>query len=285
GCDEDEIMLWYYFEKIEHVFYNLLSNAFKFTPSEGTILLKVTKNEQKQRIKISITDSGPGIPKKELKEIFTLYYQCDEGKKLEGSGIGLALTKELIEMHHGKIKAKSKVGKGSSFRIHLSLKETIFSFEEKSNEFQTKDNLQSKCNGSIHEVPVLSNGNHMAVNGTHSLLIVEDNVEMQIFLKGLLQGDYRVDIAENELQALNHLKDYHPDLSSSDIMMPVIDGIKTTREIQKNKSTSHIPIIQMTAKNTTKTRLSGLKTGAGDFINKPFNAQELVLKVNSLIKA
>lgn len=281
---DDEIMLWYDFDKIEHVFYNLLSNAFKFTPSEGSILLKVERNVKKERVKVSVIDSGPGIPKKELKEIFRMYYQSDEGKRLEGSGIGLALTKELIEMHHGKIKAKSIEGKGSSFHVYLSWKDDIFADAVKSSNHLTENTFPPENDYIRQEGPTIPDEIQNPVHGTYSILVVEDNVEMQIFLKELLQHDYGVHIAENGLEALKYLKDNVPDLIISDIMMPGMDGIKMTREIHKNKRISHIPIILLTAKNTTKTRLSGLKSGAVDFINKPFNAQELVLRVNSLMK-
>lgn len=282
---ENEIMLWYDFDKIEHIFYNLLSNAFKFTPSEGTILLKVERIAEKQKIKISIIDSGPGIPKKELKDIFTLYYQSNEGKRLKGSGIGLALTKELIEMHHGKIKAKSSIGKGSSFNIYLSLKDDIFTDEEKSLEPQAVDNLHLEDENIKQQEEYLKiQRQTSSSNNMHSILVVEDNVEMQIFLKELLQKNYHVNIAENGQEGLKYLKNHEIDLIISDIMMPVMDGIQMTREVLKNTRTSHIPIILLTAKNTTKSRLSGLESGAIDYINKPFNAQELILRVNSLIK-
>ena len=282
---EKEVILWYDLDKIEHIFYNLLSNAFKFTPREGTIRLKVANDNRKQRLKISVIDTGPGIPKPELKEIFTLFYQSDVGKKIKGSGIGLALTKELIELHHGHIKAKSSRGQGSSFHVYLSLRDDIFTEDEKLFDLQAVDSQE------IKEVSFEKQEEHMpfqkANSGAkiHSILIVEDNIEIQIFLKELFNKKYHISLAENGKEALKLVENNIPDLIISDIMMPVMDGIKMSKTLQGNNRTSHIPIVLLTAKNTTKSKLSGLKSGAVAYINKPFNPQELILRVQSLIQS
>ncbi len=279
---KEDINIWYDKDKIEHIFYNLLSNAFKFTPREGTILLKVVKEQNDEWINIYVKDSGPGIPEEEADSIFELFYQASLGKRTVGSGIGLALTKELVDLHHGEINLNSTPGWSTSFQIKLSLKEDIFSNDEKMyiEESQlitrasekhykdSNDNLEVKSN----------NENHKKYN----VLIVEDNIEMQIFLKDILSTSYRVEIAENGLQGIELARKNLPDLIISDIMMPKMDGIEMSKAIQKNKATAHIPIIILTANNSENSRILGLKSGAIEYINKPFNVQELLLKVANI---
>ncbi len=279
------ILMWYDRDKIEHVMYNLLSNAFKFTPSEGTITLKISENAEKEQIKISVIDTGSGIPKKELKDIFTLFYRSDSDKNLSGSGIGLALTKELVSIHHGKIKVNSSKGKGSSFHIYLPTSEDVFSNEEKINDNHSgvlQDHQEDEFNAPESEP---SKNKISKENRNHRVLIVEDNVEMQIFLKDLLIKDYEITIAENGKEGFEFSKEQVPDLIISDIMMPVMDGIEMSQLLKRNKKTSHIPLILLTAKNTTKSKLLGLQSGAVAYINKPFNPQELVLKIQNLLKS
>lgn len=280
----EEIYLWYDSDKIEHVFYNLLSNAFKFTPTEGTIKLIAHKINKKECIKISVIDSGPGIPNAELKDIFTLFYQSEIGRKLKGSGIGLALTKELVELHHGTIKASSSKETGTSFHVHLSLREDNFKAEEKISPKETEP-LEAIGAEDMHVLEQELTGTFTENDEKiYHVLVVEDNVEMQIFLKDLLHERYWVTIAANGQEGIQHVAKNSPDLIISDIMMPIMDGVEMTKFLQKNKLYSYIPIILLTAKNTTKSKLLGLESGAVAYINKPFNPQELMIRAKNLIK-
>ncbi|MCF8274441.1 MAG: response regulator [Flavobacteriaceae bacterium] len=279
----ESIQIWYDVDKIEHVIYNLLSNAFKFTPKEGIITLKVILNTNEEFVEISVVDSGPGIPKDELDDIFKLFYQSDLGKHAKGIGIGLALTKELISLHHGDINVVSSPESGTCFSVKLSTKDTLFSDDEKilvetpnissstiDKDFKALENLLNiETNNSSEKI--------------HTLLIVEDNIEMQMFLRDVLSNTYNLLIAENGKEGINLAEKNIPDLIISDIMMPVMNGFEMCKALQKKKSTSHIPIVLLTAKNNSTAKIEGLKYGAIEYLKKPFNFHELTLKINNII--
>lgn len=282
---QDEINIWYDTDKIEHIIYNLLSNAFKFTPKEGTITLKVLLNPTDENVEISVTDSGPGIPKEELDDVFKLFYQSDLGKHNKGTGIGLAFTKELIALHHGEIKVVSSPDTGTCFTVKLSTNETVFAEDEKI--YAESSNLGSRSLKEEYKAQEegLEFKKTEQSSKIHTLLIVEDNVEMQMFLRDILRDTYNLHIAENGKEGIILAEKYNPDLILSDIMMSVMDGIEMCKILQKKKSTSHIPIILLTAKNAPKTKLLGLESGAIEYLRKPFNIHELTLKINNIIEA
>ncbi len=277
NCPKNLSDTWYDKNKFEHVIYNLLSNAFKFTPQEGNIQITVVPVNNKNSIKISIFDSGPGIPNKELKKIFTLFYQSKIGKQTEGTGIGLALAKELINLHRGKIKVKSSPTEGTFFTITLPITKDAYLEEEFIiSDSKTTKTLSSDSTDSV-EKPTQD------ITYDKTLLIVEDNIELQQFLKDLLAPFYKIILAENGEEGFLLAKNQHPDLILSDIMMPKLDGIEMCKSLQKTPQTKHIPIVLLTAKNSTNSKIAGLESGAIEFINKPFNTNELLLKVKNII--
>ena len=275
-CPENLSDAWYDKEKIEHIVYNLLSNAFKFTPKEGNIQLNITPTNAKKQIKLSVTDSGPGILKEELEAIFELFYQTNRGRKIQGSGIGLALTKELIDLHRGRIKVNSKHLEGTVFTIKLPISEDAYQDSEK---IITDD---SEKPSTVLEVKNLKENQELN-QYKKTLLIVEDNYDLQIFLKELLEHQYNIILAENGEEGYHYAKSNFPDLILSDIMMPKLDGIEMCNRLQMDQLTKHIPVILITAKNSTNAKISGLKSGAIEYINKPFNTKELLLKINNII--
>jgi len=279
---KEDIIAWYDSDKIEHVLYNLLSNAFKFTPRDGTITFKMLLKSE-DNVEISVKDSGPGIPKNELDDIFKLFYQSELGKHQKGLGIGLALTKELISLHHGEIKVASSSENGTCFTVVLSTSETVFSEDEKISPEAILENSLKVFNDienyEIDLIPTFSGSKEKS----HTLLIVEDNVEMQIFLKDVFKNNYHLLLAENGKEGIKLAERNNPDLIISDLMMPLMDGIEMCKYLQKNKATQHIPVILLTAKNSFKSKLSGLESGAVAYIEKPFNFHELILKVNNII--
>lgn len=280
---EESIDLWYDKDKIEHVIYNLLSNAFKFTPKEGAVTIKTLLNPDDETVKISILDSGPGIPKEELDDVFKLFYQTDLGKHNKGTGIGLALTKELISLHHGEINIDSSAEFGTCFSVILNINENVFSESEKiyiENSNHLSETLESDYSLLDKEYGLLAN---TEIDRKHTLLIVEDNIEMQMFLKDVLSSKYNLLIANNGKEGIEMAEEHVPDLVISDIMMPIIDGLEMCKILQKRKVTSHIPIILLTAKNSTTTKIKGLKQGAIEYIKKPFNFHELILKIHNII--
>ena len=281
NCPENLPKVWYDKEKIEHILYNLLSNAFKFTPRQGNIQLHVMPFDSKRMIKISVQDSGPGISESELKHIFELFYQSKEGRGVNGSGIGLALTKDLVDLHKGKIEVVSKVSQGVNFTITFSVHENAYSDSERIITTALEKQSDSDVDDITNENNVLIDQEEESLKKT--VLIVEDNYDLQIFLKNLLMPDYNILLAENGEEGYLYAKKNSPDLIISDVMMPKIDGIEMCEKLQENKSTKHIPIVLLTAKNSTKSKIHGLRSGAIEYINKPFNTNELLLKVNNIL--
>ncbi|MGW9684886.1 two-component regulator propeller domain-containing protein [Flagellimonas sp. 2504JD1-5] len=277
---KEKLFLWYDAEKLEHIFYNLLSNAFKFTPRGGTIILQV--KESKKRVKICVIDSGPGIPQEEREDIFEMFYQSEVGKNVKGLGIGLALTKELVNLHHGKIKVASS-DEGTCFTVSLKTGD-FFSKEEKGVGINTKPKFP-KLLAEVDLLRELDLSAQTKVDKRATILIVEDNVEMQIFLRDLFYEKYHVLIADNGQEGLKLAKKNLPDLIVSDIMMPAMDGITMSKILIKSKATTHIPIVLLTAKDAAKTKLVGLQTGALAYIQKPFNPNELLVKVNNILES
>ncbi|WP_081748251.1 ATP-binding protein [Aquimarina megaterium] len=280
NCPKNLPATWYDKEKLEHVIYNLLSNAFKFTPKEGNIFLNIVPVNNKKFIKLSVIDSGPGISDEELQHIFKLFYQSDIGKKNKGAGIGLALTKELINLHKGKIKVNSNTIEGTTFIIKFPITENAYTETERI----ITDDAEEPNNFSLVENDTLIREEELDLS-KKTILIVEDNFDLQTFLKELLHIKYNIIMAENGEEGYYYAKNNFPDLILSDIVMPKLDGIEMCKKLQKDQVTMHIPIILLTAKNSTKAKLSGLKSGAIEYINKPFNTNELLLKVKNIISS
>jgi signal transduction histidine kinase/ligand-binding sensor domain-containing protein/DNA-binding response OmpR family regulator len=273
-----ELMAWYDRDKIEHVFYNLLSNAFKFTPRGGTIAIDAALEEAGDCAKISITNSGPSIEKDELEKIFQLFYQSASGKQNVGMGIGLALTKELVNLHHGSINVNSDPEKGTCFGVCLPIQESAYLPDEKNNAEVPSEDLP-RITPFIKRILKKDSNSNL----TKTILIVEDNYELQVFLKDIFSDYYQVLLAENGEEGILLAKKHIPDLIISDVLMPKKDGIEMSIALQKDKSTSHIPIILLTAKKTSKNKLLSLRAGALEYIRKPFNVNELMLKVHNII--
>ncbi len=279
----EQINIWYDTDKIEHVIYNLLSNAFKFTPREGKIILKASIDKTNETVIISIIDSGPGIPNDELNDIFKLFYQSNLGKNTKGTGIGLALAKELISLHHGEIKVSSSPENGTNFSVLLSTNKAVFSEDEKILIEDTSLEIKSTNEDFKSLKKQLNQGTNNTSKKTHTLLIVDDNIEMQMFLRDVLHSDYNLLIAENGKIGVDLAQKNNPDVIITDVMMPEMNGFEMCKTLQKKKSTSHIPIIILTAKNDNIAKIKGLKLGAIEYINKPFQFQELALKINNII--
>ncbi|WP_162183648.1 response regulator [Wocania ichthyoenteri] len=276
NCPKNLNDTWYDKEKIEHILYNVIDNAFKFTPTEGNIQLNVLPVNKKQFVKISVTDSGFGIPQNELKSIFKLFYRTNN--QIKGTGIGLALTKELVDIHKGKIKVKSSKSEGTTFTFKIPVAEDAYLDNEKITSSKEVEKIEPLELESFNKTSVFD-GNKKTI------LVVEDNFELQNFLKQLLSDQYNVLLSENGKQGYYHAKNNIPDLIVSDIMMPEMDGIELCEKLLENSLTKHIPVILLTAKNSTQTKITGLKAGAIEYINKPFNSNELLLKIkNTLIR-
>lgn len=299
---DDNIDIWFDKINLKKVIYNLLSNAFKFTPDHGKISIELSvtnkKNKQGERkdlLKIIVKDNGKGIDKNSLKFIFDRFFQLgQDDNKRSGTGIGLALSKNLVELHHGTIKAKSTLEKGTSFIIsipmgksHLKEEEIISeaiedtssnSFYTTNTDFIIKEALVKEREDSIvSEKPVAPN------KLLPTLLLVEDNKEVREFIKGIFSDKNNILEAENGEIALELTKKNKIDLIISDVMMPIMDGIMLCEKIKTNIKTSHIPVILLTAKTSDKAQKSGYTIGADAYITKPFDSGLLEIRVNNLL--
>ncbi|MDX8337760.1 two-component regulator propeller domain-containing protein [Draconibacterium sp. IB214405] len=292
---------WFDAEKIENIFYNLLSNAFKNTPPTGSITLKIDKIFESREnciaapfVAISIIDTGRGISKEHLPHIFNRFYKdAESGKETDftSSGIGLALTYEIVQALNGEIKVQSEPRKGSIFTVCMPYSKERFKPEDiNETSVPTEINLEGRVNVLSEHIVARSSGyeheEEASDNKTKpTILIVEDNFDLRSFLMQTLRSEYRVLGAENGKIGLEMAKKYSPELIISDVMMPVMDGIELCSRLKKNIQTSHIPIILLTAKNMVESWIEGLETGADDYIPKPFNLQILQLKMRNLIES
>lgn len=259
-------------EKVESIMSNILANALKFTPDEGDIYIIISKDEENLKIKIS--DTGPGIPKKDLPYIFDRFYQVDHktARLSGGSGIGLAVTKGMIEMMSGVIEVSSVAGSGTAFTI-------VFPIRNKAPIALTasKENPIFIGQGEKLDLPHKDSENPL-------ILVVEDHPEMLHFVASILNEDYRTMTAKNGREGIDMAIESSPDLIITDIMMPEIDGIELSNILKKDIRTSHIPIVMLTAKSDMDSKIEGLETGAEVYLTKPFSKKELIVRIKKILQ-
>jgi len=301
-ADRDEIDVYFDKDKMEKIITNLLSNAFKFTPDGGevSVLTGLCRDVQLnvptkgECVAISVADTGIGVPADELSRVFDRFYQVDSSqtREHEGSGIGLALTKELVELHHGTISVKSEVGKGTEFAVMLPLGRDHLKGDEVVEEGEpqpTAESLRAIPTGRESEaIPhmdqIASARENVPRNDTTPLvLVVEDNADVRAYMREYLVTGYEVQEAHDGAEGIEKAKESIPDLIISDVMMPKQDGYELCKALKLDEKTSHIPIILLTAKAGTENRIEGLETGADDYLTKPFDARELLVRVKNLI--
>ena len=259
-------------DKFTKIMFNLISNALKHS-IYGSIIFIILSTEN-DLIKIEVKDTGEGIPQSEFKNIFERYYQVKTDAT--GTGIGLALTKHLVELHSGTISVQSKVGEGSVFVILLPVKQESLECHELLE--KQKDNSVKIKN---FDIP----SEDMNVENSKELiiLIVEDEWELRHFLKTELSKKYKVILAKNGREGFEIALKEHPDLIISDVMMPEMDGIEFCEKLKNDIRLSHTPVILLTAKILFESQAEGLKSGADIYLPKPFDLQLLQLQINSLI--
>jgi signal transduction histidine kinase/ligand-binding sensor domain-containing protein/DNA-binding response OmpR family regulator len=273
----------FYFDEdmIEKILNNLLSNAFKFTPEDGAIIVSLGRAEKKKGfLEVKVKDSGIGIPEEKLPHIFDRFYQADDpGKKrFEGSGVGLALLKELVDLLHGEIFVESQSGRGATFYCYLPFNKRIVS------EKRTTEHIPSSDREIIPEDEITeAEAETLDADKSH-ILLVEDHKEVRKYIRGKLEASYSVTEAKNGKEGLEKAFRQIPDLVISDVMMPEMDGFEVCKRLKTNDLTSHIPVILVTARAEDADKLQGLETGADAYLIKPFNAKELNIRVGKLIK-
>jgi signal transduction histidine kinase/DNA-binding response OmpR family regulator len=288
--------------KIENVLYNLLSNAFKFTPQGGEVKVslrgvpiyrddvaipnKIASLHSFARndnfVKISISNTGPVIPADKIDHIFERFYQIDDSytREHEGSGIGLALTRELVELHHGKIDVKSSAASGTTFSIYLPLGKEHFNEEEITKQTTAAD-IESEIDITTEEEIISKT---TSLKKSAKLLVVEDNADMRSYIKSCFSSKYEIIEANDGDEGFAKSLDELPDLIISDVMMPKMDGFQLCEKLKSDQRTSHIPVILLTARAEMNDKIEGLETGADDYIVKPFEVKELQVRVSNLIR-
>ena len=294
----DEIFIWVDKDKLEKILNNILSNAFKFTPQNGTIDVRVLKENfsGNEFISVSIKDSGIGIPKEKLENVFDRFFQVDDSSRKEysGSGIGLSLVRELVDLHRWKINVYSEVGIGTEFVIQIPASNDYLDENQKVKEEHSF--ISTSMNDDNSELVAKKNEtneiNSSTINGLpesdlndkkKTILVVEDSVDVQIYLKEILKDEYNIVIAENGIKGLDSALQFLPDLIISDVMMPKMDGIEFCSHIKSDWQTSHIPVILLTAKASSENKIEGLETGADDYVTKPFSFRELSVRIKNLL--
>jgi signal transduction histidine kinase/DNA-binding response OmpR family regulator len=297
--DTQEISTYFDRDVIEKIFYNLLSNAFKFTNKGGSVevivnhpVTDISNPFPNNTCKISVRDSGIGIPDSELPKVFNKFYTVENinGFTEQGSGIGLALVKELVEHHKGKITVESKIDEGSVFTVSLPvgkdfLNENEIAKDRTEGKFISGEKLNEYVDEELVEVEN-DNGTDIAEKTDDSLivLIVEDNPDLRNYIATNLSTDYKLIEASTGKEGCERAVEIIPDLIISDVMMPEMDGYSLCKKLKTDERTSHIPIILLTARAGQEDKITGLETGADDYLTKPFSSKELALRVKNLIE-
>lgn len=289
---EEPILCWFDPEQLKKVFYNLLSNAFKFTSRQGFIEVVITR--KKESVIIKVIDNGTGIEKKDLNKIFEQYYQASNSLKSPqqdfSTGLGLALSMDIITLHHGTISVESSPGYGSIFTIVLKTGNAHFAGdlhscmeEEGSEESIIQDSVFNKTfisdSSGSDNLPVYTQEEER-----HTILIVEDNEELLQVLAAMFSPLYNILLAHNGEEGLTSAIDNKPDIIVSDVVMPQMTGTEMCLHIKNNINTCHIPVVLLTAQSSTEKNIDGLQKGADDYITKPFNTKILITRCNNLIR-
>ncbi|MDN0072466.1 two-component regulator propeller domain-containing protein [Bacteroides caecigallinarum] len=264
-------------DKIGKIIMNLLSNAFKFTPRGGRINVIIDRIENENILEIRVSDTGIGISDADKEHIFDRFYQSDnkntEQQESTGTGIGLSLVRDFVMLHEGKVNVFDNIGKGSVFVVHIPIRHVTNTIPEEPVAQKVIPDMESIEKSEEKENKPL-------------LMIVDDNEDFRTYLKYSLELQYRIKLAANGQEAWDMIINSQkmPDLIISDVMMPVMDGNTLCKKIKGDKRTSNIPVILLSARHATESKLQGLELGADDYVTKPFNISILVLRIRKLIE-
>jgi len=292
NCNKQHFYANFDWDNLQKIFDNLLSNSIKYTPQHGSVtaVLKVPetmdidKNKETQFIHFEVSDTGVGIPKNQIALIFNRFYKIDTKDRSSsmGSGIGLALTKSLIELNKGTITVKSDGSSGSIFTVKLPLihQDT----NEVSNFVPPRDNQIKHTNSELNTEEPTTDTEPTEATKRETILVVEDNPDMQHFIKNSLKSAYTIYQAFDGVQGLELAQNKVPDIIISDVMMPNKDGIEFCKDVKSNLITNHIPFIMLTARASIQHRIEGLDVGADAYIPKPFQMEHLKARIDNLLK-
>jgi len=279
----NQIQAYFDADKVDKIVFNLLSNAFKYTPENGEVKIELEsyKKDKNEFLRLKISDTGIGISPDDLKDIFTRFYNNRMKEAGETNGIGLSLTKELVEIHHGDIHVDSKKNTGTIFIIELPINRESYN----ESELGISDQTTLPVKG-VEWVSVPDEDESLKSRVEPSktaILLVEDNEELLILMKDILSKHYNVVTAINGIDAQDRLKNQEIDIIVSDVMMPELDGLSLCRILKNDLETSHIPVILLTAKNSTEDRIECYNAGADAYIAKPFDLKVLEARINNFL--
>jgi len=266
-------------DKIEKILFNLISNAFKYTPDNGAVEVNLiyqppVNNEGEGTLAIEVKDTGIGIPAAQHEKIFERFFQTEVPESMvnQGTGIGLAITKEFVKLHKGIITVKSEPDQGTCFTVLLPAKKI----------YEPSARAATGPLPAENEEPFVSEESKKG-DKRKTILVVEDNEDLRFYLKDNLKGQYHVEEATNGKEGWEKIKQLNPDLVVSDIMMPLMDGVELAQKIKTETLTAHIPIVLLTAMGSEEKQLEGLKAGVNDYITKPFTFEILASRINNLL--
>ena len=291
--------VWADRDRFEQVISNLLSNALKFTPRRGRVEVRLRVRDAASapaRVVVEVADTGPGIPAEALGRVFERYYRAPSARGSPGTGVGLALARELVRLHHGTIEAESAAGEGASFRVELSTGRRHFGSRGWSLAERPRGlvSAETTLEASVAELsgeavppepPEPAPAEEVASEDDRPLLLlVDDDAELRRHLRVTLGSGYSYAEAEDGAAALELLEEIEPEIVVSDVVMPGIDGFELCRRLRERPETDHLTIVLLTARAELKDRLAGLSHGADDYLAKPFLRRELVTRIANLVE-
>ena len=269
-------------EKLERILYNLLSNAFKFTPENGTIRVMLSRfdREGEPFLRLQVTDTGVGMPAEHVQHIFDSFYQIDVHHA--GSGIGLALVKAFVEMHHGTIHVDTTEGQGTCFTIEMPVRQTG-ALDPDTTRSAVLTNLKEGAVLAADQESLQTSTRELPPEDKKSVLVIDDNQDIRDYVRAVLQDEYHVLEAANGQEGIQMAMKYVPDAIICDVMMPVMDGMECCRRLKAEMQTSHIPVMMLTAYAMDEQKIKGYECGADSYISKPFSARLLTARLHNLI--
>lgn len=303
-AERDDVIAWFDADKLDKIIYNLLSNAFKFTPDGGEITVAVSilssdmltelekkKDRAARYVEINVQDSGIGISSDKIEHIFKRYYRVeDDGQHYEGSGIGLAFVYELVKLYGGEISVSSEEGKGAKFTVQIPIDEHYLEENQLVGEFNiVPGHISAGRAGSVSESEEFDDleiaKQKIPIKDIPIILTVEDDKEIRDYIKNALESRYRVFCAENGQDGFKKAVKIIPDLIICDIKMPIVSGTELCKMLRENEKTSHIPIILLTAYSENEYKINGLSKGADAYLTKPFNIDVLEAQISNLLES
>ncbi len=283
-CDKPEIILYFDPQMIEKVIYNLLSNSFKFTPASGRVSLFIEKVDE-SFVRISVTDTGCGISDDEIDRIFDSFFQGKNTQGIHGTGIGLSLSKVLVQMHQGRIYAEKGLSQGATIIVELPIgKEHLNDTNVIRDDSVSPSDIYLEIKEDITYAQIAKNPTVTNCDERPKMVIVDDNAEMRQFISEIFHDEFTVFQYANGKIALNRIKKIRPDIVISDLMMPIMDGIELCRELRSDPATNHTLFVILTGQYSSDLRIKLLQQGADDFIIKPFQVDYLRIKVKNMLE-